>query len=93
MEGIALPCKLAQSNVDAHLNAKADIFVSLDSDAKGIHMSRLYLLLNQLLAKQSLTSQRVNEFMQAVLASQKGLSKGAKLVLHFDFTTAKTSAT
>ena len=84
MEGIALPCKLVQPNVDAHLNAKADIFVSLDSDAKGIHMSRLYLLLNQLLAKQSLTSQRVSEFMNAVLASQKDLSKSVKLVLHFD---------
>ncbi|WP_217877439.1 GTP cyclohydrolase FolE2 [Pseudoalteromonas shioyasakiensis] len=84
MEKIALPLKLAQTHDDVHLNAKADVFVSLDSDAKGIHMSRLYLLLNQLLAKQSLTTQRVNEFMGAVLASQKGLSKGAKLVLHFD---------
>ena len=84
MEKIALPLKLAQPHVDVHLNAKADIFVSLDSDAKGIHMSRLYLLLNQLLANQSLSTKRINEFMEAVLASQKGLSKGAKLVLHFD---------
>ena len=84
MEKIALPLKLAQTHVDVHLNAKADVFVSLDSDAKGIHMSRLYLLLNQLLANQSLSTKRINEFMEAVLASQKGLSKGAKLVLHFD---------
>ena len=66
MEKIALPLKLAQPHVDVHLNAKADVFVSLDSNAKGIHMSRLYLLLNQLLAKQNLTSHYFQNFFQAL---------------------------
>ncbi|AXV67307.1 GTP cyclohydrolase I FolE2 (plasmid) [Pseudoalteromonas lipolytica] len=84
MEKIALPIKLELAGLNVALNAFADVFVSLDSNAKGIHMSRLYLMLNQMLAQQTLTQHRLAECMNHMLASQQGLSQGAKLVLHFD---------
>ena len=52
MEAIAIPLKIQNSKEHlASVNAKADVFVSLDiPQAKGIHMSRLYLKLKDTFA-------------------------------------------
>ncbi|CDG53079.1 MULTISPECIES: GTP cyclohydrolase FolE2 [Halomonadaceae] len=75
MEGIALPIRLGSRSVTAKLNAG----VSLDdADARGIHMSRLYLALAPL-EEAPLTLQAVKDVLNAFLTSQDGLSQHAYL--------------
>ena len=78
MCGIALPIEVAGQQ----LNAKADVGVSLDNgEARGIHMSRLYLALEDL-ETGSLTPARVRHVLQRFLDSHEGLSNSAYLRLH-----------
>ncbi|MCZ0927215.1 GTP cyclohydrolase FolE2 [Halomonas janggokensis] len=75
MEGIALPVQLGTRSV----TAKLDAGVSLDdAEARGIHMSRLYLALAPL-EDASLTLSKVKEILDAFLTSQEGLSQHAYL--------------
>ena len=86
MEQIAVPIELPLSN-DEHQKvvAKADVFVSLDKpDAKGIHMSRMYLLLKDTLASNLLTVEVMNKLAMDLVASQQGLSYSAKIQLQFE---------
>ncbi|HDZ46711.1 hypothetical protein LCGC14_0159020 [marine sediment metagenome] len=77
MEGIALPIRLGTSGV----NAKVAAGVSLeDPEARGIHMSRLYLAL-QPLEQAPLTLPAVKEVLKTFIASQEGLSQHAYLTL------------
>ena len=77
MEGIALPILLGSRSVTAKLNAG----VSLDdADARGIHMSRLYLALAPL-EEAPLTLPAVKDVLNAFLTSQEGLSQNASLSL------------
>jgi GTP cyclohydrolase I len=77
MQGIALPVRLA----DQRLNAQIDAGVSLDSpDARGIHMSRLYLALERL-EQQELTAPLLDEVLGHFLDSHCDLSKTAYLRL------------
>jgi len=104
MENIAIPL-LVETRTDRSLetagnstrkamfqqvNAKSSLYVNLDKpNAKGIHMSRLHLALNEKLAAQPLS----NELMQALLLdmvnSQEGISQCSRLVLDFDLTLSK----
>ncbi|TDF39279.1 GTP cyclohydrolase I FolE2 [Alteromonadaceae bacterium M269] len=85
MEKIGLPIHLTlSSGLDVATCANVDIFVSLDTTAKGIHMSRLYLKLNEMLANQSLTSARLNKLLASILESHKDLSESAMIKLAFD---------
>ncbi|MCL7929782.1 GTP cyclohydrolase FolE2 [Halomonas llamarensis] len=75
MEGIALPVQLGTHSV----TAKLDAGVSLDeSEARGIHMSRLYLALEPL-EDAPLTLPTVKDILDAFLTSQDGLSQDAYL--------------
>ena len=75
MEGIALPISLGSRSVTAKLNAG----VSLDaSEARGIHMSRLYLALAQL-EDAPLTLPAVQGVLRQFLTSQEGESLHAYL--------------
>lgn len=75
MEGVALPIELARQRVAAYIDAG----VSLDTpDARGIHMSRLYLALEQL-EHQELTVPLLNEVLGRFLESHEALSKTASL--------------
>ncbi|KPQ22630.1 GTP cyclohydrolase FolE2 [Halomonas sp. HL-93] len=75
MEGIALPIRLGVSGV----NAKIAAGVSLeDPEARGIHMSRLYLAL-QPLEEAPLTLPVIKEVLKTFIASQEGLSQHAYL--------------
>jgi len=67
------------------LMARADAYVSLDRpDIKGIHMSRLFLKLNEHIAAKVLTAKVVSECLGDFLASHHGLSKDAYLSLKFE---------
>lgn len=80
MCGIALPIILDGQR----MSASADAGVSLDDgEARGIHMSRLYLAL-EMLDQQSLTPALLRNVLQRFLDSHEGLSKNAYLRIHSD---------
>lgn len=75
MRGIALPIQLEGQR----LNAKVDAGVSLDdSEARGIHMSRLYLAL-EALEQDKLCPALLRYVLQRFIDSHEGLSKSAYL--------------
>ena len=78
MQGIALPIKLAEQ----HIHARADIGVSLDyGNARGIHMSRLYLALHAL-EQRELNPTTLRELLLGeFLDSHQGLSQQASITL------------
>ena len=80
MCGIALPISIDRQR----LSAKADAGVSLDDgEARGIHMSRLYLALERL-EQEDLTPALIRETLQQFLGSHDGLSSNAYLRIHTD---------
>lgn len=80
MRGIALPVLLEGQR----LSARADAGVSLDDgDARGIHMSRLYLALESL-QRESLSPMVLRQVLEEFLDSHEGLSNNAYLNIHTD---------
>ena len=80
MCGIALPILIGGQR----LSAKADAGVSLDDgEARGIHMSRLYLAL-EMLESQDLQPALLRQVLQRFLDSHEGLSSSAYLRIHTD---------
>jgi len=78
MCGIALPILIDGQR----LNARADAGVSLDDgEARGIHMSRLYLAL-EMLERENLTPALLRRVLQQFLDSHQGLSSNAYLKIH-----------
>lgn len=78
MCGIALPVWIDGQCV----SAKADAGVSLDDgNARGIHMSRLYLALAKL-EEAALTPSLIRQVLQCFLDSHEGLSQRAYLNIH-----------
>ncbi|MCU1719180.1 GTP cyclohydrolase FolE2 [Pseudomonas sp. 5P_3.1_Bac2] len=73
MENIALPLQLAGQS----LSAQADIGVDLiTAQARGIHMSRLYLALQEL-PQQTLDVPSLRQLLQRCISSQDGLAQQA----------------
>lgn len=92
MEKIAVPIEFPLcQHAPIGIAAKADVYVSLDSAAKGIHMSRLYLKLQDLLANQDLSYHRLCGLLEGVLHSQKDASHNAKVNLRFDLPLPKSA--
>lgn len=80
MCGIALPVLFDGQR----LSAKVDAGVSLDDgEARGIHMSRLYLAL-EALEQENLTPSLLRRALQRFLDSHEGLSHGAYLKIDAD---------
>jgi GTP cyclohydrolase I len=80
MCGIALPVLFDGQR----LSAKADASVSLDDgEARGIHMSRLYLAL-EMLEQENLSPDLLQRVLQRFLDSHRGLSNSAYLKIHTD---------
>jgi GTP cyclohydrolase I len=80
MCGIALPVLFDGQR----LSATADAGVSLDDgEARGIHMSRLYLAL-EMLEQENLTPTLLRRILQSFLDSHEGLSRNAYLKIHAD---------
>ena len=86
MTAIEVPVRLlGHDGVESRTPAKADAFVSLDDPrAKGIHMSRLYLALNNALEAEVLSLDLVRRVLREFVASHAGLSHSASLSLGFD---------
>ncbi|QGX63524.1 GTP cyclohydrolase FolE2 [Alteromonas mediterranea] len=91
MQGIAIPLHvLGKRGERLASQAKVDVTVSLDHpNAKGIHMSRLYNLLQQYLSNKDLHKSALTSLINALIESQDGLSKSAQLNLHFDLTVSR----
>lgn len=71
---------------DRQVSAKVDAFVSLDdSMAKGIHMSRLYLAIDELSASGSLQPAQLHGLLQTFIHSHADLSSQAMVRFSFDY--------
>ena len=86
MGEIDAPVLLADGKGGTHgASAKVEAFVNLkDPDARGIHMSRLYLLLDRALAAEPLSPCSLRRLLRAFLDSHAELSDRARLRLRFD---------
>ncbi len=92
MEKISAPIVIENNGKTIPAVAKADLYVSLDQEAvKGIHMSRLHLLLNNQLANTTINFATINALLKAMVDSQQGISNGAKINLAFDLLLEKPS--
>jgi GTP cyclohydrolase I len=86
MEHIALPVRIADG-AGGQLQAAADIDVAVnlaDPGARGIHMSRLYLQLQDGLAREAITPAGLRHLLQDGIASQQGLATQARLRIRYD---------
>ncbi|MDQ3617951.1 MAG: GTP cyclohydrolase FolE2 [Pseudomonadota bacterium] len=86
MSNIALPLRVANPGGDAiQVAASVDVAVDLiDPDTRGIHMSRLYLCLQDAFASEVVTPAGLRRVLQSLVDSQAGLSTRAKLALRYD---------
>lgn len=86
MDGIALPVRLHGEDGGAvQVAASVDVAVDLaDAAARGIHMSRLYLRLQQALAAESVTPAGLRRVLHDFIDSQDGASTRARLSLRYD---------
>lgn len=86
MEAIALPVSIRNADGSkASVTTKVDCFVNLsEAGTKGIHMSRLYLLLQERLADQLIEPDSIKSLLETMISSQRGLSEQAKVKLNFD---------
>ena len=86
MERIALPVLVqAEQGQALQVPAEVDVFVDLrDPAARGIHMSRLYLRLQDGLSSDPLTPSRLRRVLQDCVESQGALSASARLALRYD---------
>ncbi|WEJ62361.1 GTP cyclohydrolase FolE2 [Thiomicrorhabdus lithotrophica] len=89
MSGIELPI-LIQQGLDKDnivtLSSQAQAYVDLnDPQSKGIHMSRLYLHLDQMASQEPLSSNRVKAILEAFINSHQGLSTQAFVEFKFDY--------
>jgi len=86
MDRIALPLRVHGPSGDAiQLAASVDVAVDLaDPNARGIHMSRLYLQLQDAFASETITPAGLRRVLHSLVESQRGLSTRARLLLRYD---------
>ncbi len=86
MSGIEVAVRLRDDDGTLYLApAKGEAYVSLDEpNARGIHMSRLFLTLQTLLATEELSLVLVDRLLRAFVASHTGLSSASHVRLDFD---------
>lgn len=86
MSNIALPLRVASGNGEAiQVAASVDVAVDLrDAQARGIHMSRMYLQLQDAFASETLTPAGLRRVLQALIEGQGGISSAARLVLRYE---------
>lgn len=87
MSGIEIPVRiLTTSGRDIQTLARVQAYVDLaDPNAKGIHMSRLYVLIDQQLTDQHLNPSRLQQLLEGFLASHQGRSLNASLRMDLDY--------
>ncbi|NQY65461.1 MAG: GTP cyclohydrolase I FolE2 [Alteromonadaceae bacterium] len=87
MSNIEMPMMVAsQGESDRMVSAHVDAFVNLKQpQAKGIHMSRLYLLLDELSINNVLNYKSLVSLLDGFISSHHDLSDNAKVKLSFDY--------
>lgn len=86
MSNIALPLRVAsEGGAVVQVPASVDVWVDLkDANARGIHMSRMYLQLQDAFASETITPAGLRRVLQTLVDAQKGLSTRARVVLRYD---------
>lgn len=86
MSNIALPLRVPTgSGESVQVAASVDVSVDLrDANARGIHMSRMYLQLQNAFASESVTPAGLRRVLQSLVDGQGGLSSQARLVLRYE---------
>jgi len=86
MDGIEVPVRFdAGDGQVERASAQVGAFVNLRRpDRRGIHMSRLYLLVDQYLSAQPLNAAMIEALLRAFLDSHKDLSDRARISIRFD---------
>jgi len=86
MSGIELPIKLKQSEQLKTLSSKVQAYVSLDDPySKGIHMSRLYHLLDEMTEEVALSPIQIQNILNGFIQTHEGLSQNAFVEFKFDY--------
>ncbi|MGC1550562.1 MAG: GTP cyclohydrolase, FolE2/MptA family, partial [Rhodanobacter sp.] len=86
MDGIEVPVHFdAGDGKVERASAQVGAFVNLTRpDKRGIHMSRLYLLVDQYLSAQALDAAMLESLLRAFLDSHKDLSDRARISIRFE---------
>jgi len=87
MSNIEMPIMLAsQGETERMVSAFVDAFVNIkEPKAKGIHMSRLYLLIDELSTTNVLNYKTLTALLNGFISSHQDLSDNAKVVFNFDY--------
>lgn len=86
MDNIALPVRIPDgAGGQLQVAASIDLAVNLGrADARGIHMSRLYLQLQEGLAREAITPAGLRHLLQGSVESQQGLATQARLRIRYE---------
>ena len=87
MSNIEMPMMIASQGEEQRMvSAHIDAFVNLkEPQAKGIHMSRLYLQLDELSSSDILTYQSLINLLDGFISSHQDLSDNAKVKFTFEY--------
>ncbi len=87
MSNIEMPLLVSSKDeAERMVSAHVDAFVNLkEPKAKGIHMSRLYLLLDELSTTDQLNYQSLVTLLDGFISSHQDLSNDAKVTFCFDY--------
>ncbi|WP_043694959.1 GTP cyclohydrolase FolE2 [Luteibacter sp. 9133] len=86
MDGMEMPVAFDAGDGDVRsTGARVGAFVNLTkAEARGIHMSRLYLLVSEALSAGPLTIDGIRRLLNDFLSSHEGLSDHARITIGFD---------
>ena len=84
MQGIAMPIQIAdRTGQEFHDNAQLGIYVNLiDPTAKGIHMSRLYLIAEEFCTRHTISPHNLQQLLTQALHSHKNISDSARVTIN-----------
>lgn len=87
MNRIALPMQVEDRQLgNNQVNAFVQTYVNLcNPEVKGIHMSRLYLLLSEFAEQKTLSAANLREFLSHMLDSHHDISDQASINFEFDY--------
>lgn len=92
MEEIAVPVTMRVQDENLQtIAAKANVYVSLEKpEVKGIHMSRLHSVINQLAARE-FNQATIEQLLDEMIHSQSDIGQAAKIELSFDLLLKKSA--
>lgn len=86
MSNIEMPLMLEVEGETRPVSALIEAFVNLtDPTAKGIHMSRLYLMVDELSTESALSIKNLKTLLNGFIQSHDGISDSAQVKFEFDY--------